>query len=112
VPRSIRLEVEIPIAKLKKYKSIGNDDIPAELIQAIHKLINFIWNKKELPDQWKQEYVLKPQLFIFTLEYTIRKVQENQVGLKLNWTHQLLAYGNDTNLLRDNIDNIDKNKDA
>jgi hypothetical protein len=29
-----RLEVEIAIAKLKKYKLTGSDEIPAELIQA------------------------------------------------------------------------------
>jgi hypothetical protein len=48
-----RLEVEIAIAKLKKYKSPGSDQIPAELIQAgcetllseAHKLI-------KLSDQW------------------------------------------------------------
>jgi hypothetical protein len=45
-------EVEIPIAKLKRYKSPGSDQILAELIQAggetlpseIHKLINSIRN--------------------------------------------------------------------
>jgi hypothetical protein len=55
------LEVETAIAKLKKYKSVCCDEIPAELIQAggeillseIHKLINSVWNKEELPHQWK-----------------------------------------------------------
>jgi hypothetical protein len=39
-------------------------------------------------------------------------VQENQVGLKLNGTHQLLAYGDDVNLLGDNIDIIEKNTET
>jgi hypothetical protein len=41
--------------------------------------------------------------FSVLLEYAIRKVQENQVGLKLRGTHQLLAYDDDVNLLGDNI---------
>jgi hypothetical protein len=48
-------------------------------------------------------------LFNFALECTIRKVQKNQVGLKLNRPHQLLAYADDVNLLGDNIDTINKN---
>jgi hypothetical protein len=54
VPGPSRLEVDIPIAKLKKYKSPRSDQIQAELIQvvgemllsAIHKLVNSIWNKE------------------------------------------------------------------
>jgi hypothetical protein len=46
------------IEKLQGYKSPGIDQIPAELIKAggstisseIHKLINSIWNKEDLPE--------------------------------------------------------------
>jgi hypothetical protein len=55
---------------------------------------------------------LSPLLFNFALEYVIRNFQENLVGLRLNGTHQLLAYADDVNLLRDNIDNIKKNMES
>jgi hypothetical protein len=34
------------------------------------------------------------------------------VGLKLNGTHQLLAYADDVNLLGDNIDTVEENKET
>jgi hypothetical protein len=51
---------------LKNYKLPGSDQIPAALIQAggkillsaIHKLINSVWNKEELPDQWKESIIV------------------------------------------------------
>jgi hypothetical protein len=54
VPGPSRIEVEIAIVKVKKYKSPGSDQVPAELIQiggeillsAINSLINSVWSKE------------------------------------------------------------------
>jgi hypothetical protein len=44
----------------------------------------------------------------FTLEHAIRKFQEDQMGLKLNGTHQLQDYADDMNLLGDNRETTKK----
>jgi len=46
--------------KLRRHKSLGTNEIPAELLKArgrtihseIHKLIKFLWNKEELSEEW------------------------------------------------------------
>ena len=43
------------------------------------------------------------------LEYAIRRVQVNQDGLKLNGTHQLLAYADDVNILGGSAHTVKKN---
>jgi hypothetical protein len=66
VPEPSASKVEVAITKLKRYKSLGVDQILAQLIQAggetsqldIHKLMKFMWNKEELPHQWKSQLVI------------------------------------------------------
>jgi len=50
--------------------------------------------------------------FNFALDYTIRRVQVNQDGLKLNGTHQLLAYADDVNILGGSIHILKENAEA
>jgi len=51
-------------------------------------------------------------LFNFALQFVIRRVQANQDGLKLNGTHQLLAYADDFNILEGSIHTLKENAEA
>ena len=63
VPEPSAFEVELAIEKLKSHKSPGFDQIAAEIIKVgdrticyeIHKLIISIWNKEELPEEWRSQ---------------------------------------------------------
>jgi hypothetical protein len=89
-----------------------------KLVRLIKMCLNEMYSKvhveKLLSDNFpienglKQGDALSPLLFNFALEYAIRKVQENQVRLKLNGTHRLLAHADYVNLMGDNIDAIKK----
>jgi hypothetical protein len=65
VPKPSASDAEVAIGKLRRYKSPGVDKIPAQLILAggeelpseFHKFRKLIWNKEELPSQWKVSVV-------------------------------------------------------
>jgi len=66
VPKPSAFEFELAIEKVKRHKSLGIDEIPAELIKAwgrtilseIHKRIHSIWNKEGLPEEWKDSIIV------------------------------------------------------
>jgi len=66
VPEPSASEVELAIEKLKSHKSPGVDQTPTEVIKAggktirceVHKLIISIWNKEELPEEWKESIIV------------------------------------------------------
>jgi len=60
----------------------------------------------------KEGDALSPLLFNFALDYAISRVQVNQNGLKLNGTHQLLAYADDVNILGGGIHTLKENAEA
>jgi len=65
VPKPSARGDEMATEKLKRHKPSGIDQIPAELIKAgtrtfrseFNELINYIWNKKELPEKWKESII-------------------------------------------------------
>jgi len=66
VPEPSASKFELGAEKLKSHKSPGIDQIPAELVKAGSRTIRFeiqkrnisIWNKEELPEEWKESFVL------------------------------------------------------
>jgi len=66
VPQSSAFEVERATENLWRNKPQGTDQIPAELFNECgktirsetNKLINFIWNKNELPEEGKESIIV------------------------------------------------------
>ena len=56
----------------------------------------------------KQGDTLLALLFNFALEFTIREVQETNLGLDMNGTHQVLAYADGVNLIGNDQNNRKK----
>jgi hypothetical protein len=100
------------VRKEELYNVLKEFGIPMKLVRLMKLGLSETYSKfhtgKHLSDSFliqkglKQGDALSPLLFNLALEFAIGKVQENQLGLKLNGTHQLLAYADDVNLLEDN----------
>jgi hypothetical protein len=60
----------------------------------------------------KQGDALTPLIFNFSFKYAIKRVQVNPDGLKLNGTHQLLAYADDVNILGGSVHTVKKNAES
>ena len=91
------------------YKILIEFDIPRKLVRLVKMSLTETYSRvrvgKNVSDRFplrnglNQGDALIPMLFNFALEYAIMRVKINQDGLKLNVTHQLLAYDDDVNIL-------------
>ena len=96
--------------------------IPMKLVRLIKMCLTETYNRvrvgKNLSDIYpvrsglKKGDALLSLLFNFALEYTIRRVQVIQDGLKLNGAHQLLVYATDVHILGGSVHTVKENAEA
>jgi hypothetical protein len=97
-------------------------EMPRKLVRLIQMCLNETYctvsigkyqsDKFPIQNGLKDGDTLSPLLFNFALIYAIGRVQKNQEVLKLNNTHQLLAYADDVIVVGENVVTIKKNIEA
>ena len=103
----------------KAYDSVGRS-FPRKLVSLVERSLTETYSRVRvgktdrvpIRNGLKQGDALSPMLFNIALECAIRRVQVNQDGLKLNGTHQLLAYADDVNILGGSIHTLKENPEA
>ena len=96
--------------------------IPKNLVRLIKMSLtetySRVWVGKNVSNRFpirnglKQGEAISPLLFNFALEYVIMRIQVKRDGLKLNGSHQLLAYADDVSILTGSIHTLKKNAEA
>jgi len=74
-----------------------------EIYSKIH-IVKYLSEALPIQNGLKEWDALLPLLFHFTLEYSIRKDQENQEGMELNDKHKLYILGENINTTNNNIE--------
>jgi hypothetical protein len=92
--------------------------LPMKLVRLIEMCLNETYSEVRIGKHLSDSLLNQNGFLMFTTAFQLcfrichRKVQENQVGLKFNGTHQILPYVDDVNPLGDNIDTIEKNTET
>jgi len=101
------------VRRVDLYNILIEFGIPMKLVRLIKMCLSVTYSRvrvgKNLSDAFPIRNGLKQEDALSPLEYAIRKAQG---GLKLNGTHQLLAYADDVNKLGGSVHTIKENAEA
>ena len=114
----IRKKAYDSVTKEVLYKNLLEFGIPRKLVRLIKMSLTETYSRVQVGENVSDRFpirnglkqdALSPMLFNLALEYAIRRIHVNQDGLKLNGTHQLLAYADDVNILGGSIHTLKEN---